>query len=65
MTNYNRWFETRVQSAMADSRPPLTEIEWQAIRAAKQAERERLLSENFNANISDKRFTATPVHTAI
>jgi hypothetical protein len=44
IVDYDTWFQARVKRAMADTRAPLGEAEWQAIRAEKLAERARLLA---------------------
>jgi hypothetical protein len=44
IVDYDTWFQARVKRAMADTRAPLTEAEWEAIRADKLAERARLLA---------------------
>ena len=44
IVDYDTWFQARVKRAMADTRAPLTEVEWEAVRAAKLAERKRLLA---------------------
>ena len=45
IVDYDTWFHARVKRAMADTRPPLSEAEWEAVRAEKLAERKRLLGQ--------------------
>lgn len=46
IVDYDTWFQARVKRAMADKRAPLSEAEWETIRATKLAERTSLLASN-------------------
>jgi hypothetical protein len=54
IVDYDAWFQVRVKRAMADTRAPLSESEWQAIRAAKLSERANLIKSSTPAKSATK-----------